>query len=299
MNKLRRREALEGYLFILPGLLGLLIFMVGPIIATVAFSFAEYDLIQPPRFIGAKNFLRLFSDPLFAQSLKVTFTYVILSVPLSTAVALALALLLFQRVKGLAVFRTIFYIPSVLPSIVSAVLWIWLYNPQFGLINYVLKLLGIQGPRWLYDPHWVLPAFAIMGAWNVGPTMIIFLAGLENIPRVYWEAATVDGANAWHRFRYVTLPLLSPTTFFVVVTSTIGAIQTFVQPYVMGGGGVGGLGAPMNATLFSVIYLYQQGFRFFNMGYASAISWVVTTIIILLTLLNFALSRYWVHYSVE
>lgn len=297
----RSREILEGWLFISPWIVGFLVFTAGPIIATIVFGFCEYRMLTPPQWVGIRNYVRLIHDPLFLQSLKVTATYAAMSIPLQLSVALGLATLLFQRVKGLSVFRTIFYLPSMLPVVATATIWIWIYNPQVGLLNYLLKLVGIKGPNWLYDPDWVLPALALMSTWSVGPIMIIFLAGLENIPRVYWDAAKVDGANGWQRFWRITLPLLSPTTFFILVTQTISTLQIFVQPYVMGGGGRPGanLGAPLNASLFTTLYLYQQGFSYFRMGYASVISWMLTLLIICFTIIYFKLQRYWVHYELQ
>jgi len=293
--KKQKKEALEGYLFILPWILGFIVFTGGPVIATFIISFAKWRIFDTIQWVGLSNYTKLFKDPLFYQSLKVTFEYAVLSVPLSLISGLILALLLFQRVKGLSIFRTIFYIPSVVPIVATAVLWIWIYNPEFGIFNYFLKFIGVQGPDWLFSTKWVIPAFAIMSIWSVGPTMIIYLAALENIPKIYWEAATVDGANNWQKFRYITLPLLSPTTFFLLVTGIIVALQAFIQAYVMGGGG-GSAGGPLNASLFYTLYLYQQGWSWFNMGYASALSWILTLIIFILTLLVFKTSRSWVYH---
>jgi len=216
----------------------------------------------------------------------------LLSLPLGLAVGLALALLLFQDVKGLSVFRTVFYTPSVVPEVATATLWIWIYNPEFGIFNYVLSKFGISGPEWLYSTEWILPALAIMGVWGAGSTMVIYLAGLQNIPRVYWEAATVDGASGWQKFWGITMPLLSPTTFFLFVTGLIGSLQTFTAGYIMGGGG-----GPLNASLFYTLYMYQQGWKWFNMGYASALSWTLSLIIFALTMLVIRASRARVNYD--
>ncbi len=295
-TSLRRKEEIAGYLFILPWIIGFAVFTAGPIAFSFFLSFHEWNIFNKMKWIGLKNYARLFSDPLFYQSLKVTLEYTVIAVPLSLITGLALALLLYPKVKGTSVFRTIFYTPSVLPMVATATLWIWIYNPQYGILNYLLSKIGIKGPDWLYSTEWVVPAIAFMGVWTVGPNMIIYLAGLEDVPQVYWDAAKVDGANWWQRFRYVTLPLLSPTTFFLLVTNTIGALQAFTQAYVMGGGGQG-FGAPANASLFYCLYLYQQGWSWFNMGYASAMSWILTLIIFTLTMVIFRTSRSWVFYE--
>ncbi|HDG62327.1 MAG TPA: sugar ABC transporter permease [Thermotoga sp.] len=296
MPKYRKKEEIAGFLFIMPWIIGFAVFTAGPIIFSILLSFHEWHIFDEMKWIGLRNYTRLFQDPLFYQSLKVTFKYTAIAVPLSMITGLALALLLYPKVKGTSVFRTIFYIPSILPMVATATLWIWIYNPQYGLLNYLLSKIGIKGPDWLYSTEWVVPAIAFMRVWTVGPTMIIYLAGLEDIPQVYWDAAKVDGANWWQRFRHITLPLLSPTTFFLLITNIIGTLQTFTQAYIMGGGGQG-FGAPANASLFYCLYLYQQGWSWFNMGYASAMSWILTIIILTLTLLIFKSSSRWVYYE--
>ncbi len=296
MPKYRRKEEIAGFFFIMPWIVGFIVFTAGPIIFSIFLSFHEWHIFDEMKWIGIRNFVRLFQDPLFYQSLKVTFEYTIIAVPLSMITGLALALLLYPKVKGTPLFRTIFYTPSILPMVATATLWIWIYNPEYGLLNYLLSKIGIKGPDWLYSTKWVVPAIAFMGVWTVGPIMIIYLAGLEDIPQVYWDAAKVDGANWWQRFKYITLPLLSPTTFFLLITNVIGALQTFTQAYIMGGGGQG-FGAPANASLFYCLYLYQQGWSWFNMGYASAMSWILTIIILALTLLIFKSSSRWVYYE--
>lgn len=209
---------------------------------------------------------------------------------------LFLAVLLYQKVKGTSVFRTIFYIPSIVPVVATATLWIWIYNPEYGILNFLLAKIGVRGPDWLYSTKWVVPAIAFMNAWTAGPNMIIYLASLEDIPKVYWDAAKVDGTNSWQRFWHITIPFLSPTTFFLLITNVMGALQTFAQAYIMGGGGRG-FGAPANASLFYCLYLYEQGWSWFNMGYASSLSWVLTLIIFTLTLIIFKTSNKWVYYE--
>jgi multiple sugar transport system permease protein len=248
------------------------------------------------KWIGIENYKKLFADPLFYHSLKVTFYYAAISVPVGLVVGLFLAVLLYQKVKGTSVFRTIFYIPSIVPVVATATLWIWIYNPEYGILNFLLAKIGVRGPDWLYSTKWVVPAIAFMNAWTAGPNMIIYLASLEDIPKVYWDAAKVDGANSWQRFWHITIPFLSPTTFFLLITNVMGALQTFAQAYIMGGGGRG-FGAPANASLFYCLYLYEQGWSWFNMGYASSLSWVLTLIIFTLTLIIFKTSNKWVYYE--
>jgi len=292
-----RREALDGYLFILPWLIGLAVFTLGPIIASMVISLHRWPLLKEPSFVGVQNYIKLIYDPLFHQSLKVTFIYAFVSVPLNLGVALGLALLLNQKVRGLSMFRTLFYLPSILPMVAVSVVWMWLYNPKFGLINYFLrKIVGLfgvefQGLEWLASPRWALPALILMNVWGVGGSMLILLAGLQNIPRTYYDAAAVDGANAWQKFVKITLPMLSPTLFFLLVVGLIGAMQVFTQSYIMTGGG------PLNATLFTVLLLYNHGFRWFSMGYASAIAWVLSVIIMILTAIMLYTSKKWVYYE--
>jgi len=301
MRKKARRGSLEGYIFISPWLIGFLVFIAGPTISTFIISFSEWKLFSPSQWIGFLNYVKLSRDPLFYQSLKVTTLYAVSSVPLGILTALLIASLLAQKVRGLAIFRTIFYLPSIVPLVAAAVLWIWIYNPEFGILNYFLGLVNIEGPDWLYSPTWILPAFVIMSLWSIGPMMIILLAGLVNIPKQFYDAAAIDGANSWNKFWHITVPMLSPTIFFILVINIAGSFQTFVQPFVMGGGGVIGAqyGAPLNASLFYVLNLYREGFRFFNMGYTCALSWVLTLIILVITLCVFKSSSFWVYYEAK
>jgi len=292
----RRKKNIAGYLFILPWLIGFCLFTAGPILFSIFLSFHEWHIFDKMKWIGIENYKKLFADPLFYHSLKVTFYYAAISVPVGLVVGLFLAVLLYQKVKGTSVFRTIFYIPSIVPVVATATLWIWIYNPEYGILNFLLAKIGVRGPDWLYSTKWVVPAIAFMNAWTAGPNMIIYLASLEDIPKVYWDAAKVDGANSWQRFWHITIPFLSPTTFFLLITNVMGALQTFAQAYIMGGGGRG-FGAPANASLFYCLYLYEQGWSWFNMGYASSLSWVLTLIIFTLTLIIFKTSNKWVYYE--
>jgi multiple sugar transport system permease protein len=309
MGRDRLRDHLEGYFFILPWLLGFVLFTAGPMLASIGLSFTEWDLLRPwPRPVGWGNYRALFQDELFYRSLWNTGVYALFAVPLSLVGALCVAILMNQRVRGIAVFRTIFYLPSVTSGVAVFLLWKWLFNPDFGLINTALRArvpwlstagglhfttvpLVANPPGWLSDPHWAMPALILMSLWGIGGGMIIFLAGLQGIPEHLYEAANLDGAGTWAKFRHVTLPMLSPTLFFHLTMGIIGALQYFTAAYVMTNGG------PVNATLFYVLYLYQNVFDYLRLGYASAMAWILFVVIVLLTILNFRLAPRWVHYD--
>ncbi len=302
MSPMARREAGEGYLFISPWLIGLLAFTIIPVIASLAFSFTAWQISAPPRWIGLDNYTELLQDPAMHLSLSNTLYLALFGVPLNLVVGLAIALLMNQNVRGIGVFRTIWYLPSVLSSVAVAVLWLWILNPRYGLINQGLALVGIEGPGWLIDPDWAKPAVILMGLWGVGGTMIIYLAGLKGIPQHLYEAAKLDGAGVFGQFRYVTLPMLSPSIFFNLVTNIIAALQVFVSiaALTMGGaeaGGVGRAGGPNDTLLVFMLYLYRQAFTQFRMGYASALAWFLAALIMVLTLLNFWMARKWVYYE--
>jgi multiple sugar transport system permease protein len=291
---LRRREALAFYLCISPWLLGFVFFVAGPMIASLYISTLRWDLLTPGRFIGLANYREMLTeDPLFWKSLRITTTYTLAYVPLDLLGGLAAALLLNARLRGIGVFRTIFYLPSVLAGVGYVVLWMWLFNPQAGLINTALFYLGIQGPRWLQDPHWALPALIMMSLWGIGRSMVIFLAGLQDIPSHLYEAAHMDGANAWRSFWAITLPLLTPAILFNLILGIINTFQTFTNAFIATNGG------PLDSTLFYVLYLYRKAFQFFDMGYASALAWVLFVIVLACTLLVFKTSGRWVFYRGE
>ncbi len=291
---LRQRENLEFYLFISPWLIGFVVFTAGPMLATLALSFANWDLLTPPSFAGLGNYVQLLTrDPLFWQALKVSAAYSFLGIPLRIALAFFVAILLNQNVKALALLRTLYYMPSVISGVAVAVLWLWIFNPDFGPINLILAMVGIRGPLWLASQTWALPSLIIVSLWGVGGSMIIFLAGLQGIPTALYEAAAIDGANAWRRFWAVTVPMISPVLFFNLVMGVIDSFQAFTNSYVMTNGG------PNYATLMYVLYLYQNGFKYFQMGYASALAWVLFLVILLLTLLIFRSSAAWVYYEGE
>ena len=290
--RLSQREAVYGYLFILPWLIGFLALRFGPMLASLVLSFTQYDILSAPEFIGFANYVKMFTDdPSFWDSLRVTLTYAIFSVPIGLALSLGIALLLNQNVPGIAVWRTIYYLPSVVSGVAVAMLWVWLFHSQFGLFNLALSLIGIDGPAWLSDPDWALTALVIMSFWTIGGGMVINLAGLQGIPTEMYEAASLDGANAWHRFWSVTLRMMSPVLFFNLVMGVIETFQYFTNAFVMTNGG------PGRATLFYNLYLFQNAFRFYKMGYASALAWIMLLIILVLTVGIFKSSPYWVYYE--
>jgi multiple sugar transport system permease protein len=288
---LRQREAITFYLCISPWLIGFILFYLGPILASFYYSLTEWDLLTSPQFIGMENYIRLFTrDALALKSFKVTLVYTLIYVPLDMIFGLALALLLNQKLRGIGVFRTVYYLPSVLSGVAYVVMWMWMFNPQHGLINTLLRYADIQGPRWLLDPKWALSALIIMSLWGVGRTMIIFLAGLQDIPIVLYEVAEIDGANRWNKFWKVTLPLLTPSLLFNLIFGIILTFQTFTNAFVATNGG------PLDSTLFYVLYLYRKAFEHLQMGYASAMAWVLFLIVLGCTLLIFLTSGKWVFY---
>ncbi len=292
-NTMKGQEALSFYIFILPWALGFLAFTLGPILASFALGFMEYDMSLPPRFIGLSNFQELFQDPLFYTSLYNTLYIVILAVPLGMIAAFGMALLLNQKVRGQAIYRTLYYIPSIVPAVASAALWLYVLQPQWGLFNALLEAVGIPGPGWLASEVWSKPAIIMLMVWSSGGNMIIYLAGLQDIPKEYYEAAQIDGANGFRQFLHVTLPLMTPTIFFTVIMGIIGTFQVFSSIFVL----TDGMGGPVNSTLVYLIYLYRNAFSFFRMGYSSAMAWVLFVIILVLTIINFRFARYWVHYE--
>jgi multiple sugar transport system permease protein len=294
LTRLEKQEERYMYLFISPWLIGFVLFVGGPIVASLFFSFCDYDVVRAPVWTGLENYLQMSIDPLFWQSLKVTVLYSIVSVPLNLMVSLAIAILLNQDIRGLTVFRTIFYMPSVISGVAVSLLWMWIFNPEFGILNNILwQVFRIQGPGWIMSKEWVLPSFIIMGLWGIGGGIVIYLAGLQGIPTELYEAAEIDGANSWYRFWKITLPMMSPVIFFNLVMGIISSFQIFTQAYVMTNGG------PQYASLFYVLYVYRNAFNYFNMGYASALSWILFLIIMGLTMIIFKSSALWVHYEGE
>ncbi len=291
ISPLRRKEERTAYLFLLPWILGFIIFTAGPMIASAYLSLTSYDLLSAPQFVGLNNFKEMFlRDELFWHSLKVTAIYSLVSVPLSIIIGYTLALLLNQNIKGLAFFRTIYYMPAVVSGVAVAILFQWIFNPELGLVNAILYKFGIQGPGWFASVDWALPTFIIISLWSVGGSIVIYLAGLQGIPTELYEAAELDGAGGLKKLRYITIPMTTPVIFLQLIMGIINSFQVFTQAYVITGGG------PAYATLFYVLYLYQNGWQFFRMGYASALAWVLFAIIVSLTLIIFKTSDRWVYY---
>lgn len=295
MSVRQRREAIEGYLFITPWLVGFLVFTAGPMLASLVLSFTEWGLIDTPVFIGTDNYVQMAKDPLVWHSLFITAQYTFLTVPLRLLFSLGIALILVRPIPGVYVYRGIFYLPNILGGVVTALLWMWVFNPEYGILNYLLSRIGIAGPSWLADPDWALPAIVIMSVWNVGTGVILFIAGLQSIPSHLYEAAELDGAGRWAILHYITLPMLSPTLLFFLITSLIGSFQVFDIAFVASSGS----GGPLRSTLVYLLYFYQNGFRYFNMGYASALIWLLLVIILFMTLLIFRSSSIWVFYESE
>ncbi|HET7728276.1 MAG TPA: sugar ABC transporter permease [Candidatus Limnocylindrales bacterium] len=289
----RRRERLTGLAYVAPFLVGFVLFSAIPMAASLVLSFTDFDPREPDevQFIGIDNYARLLSDPTVADSLWVTIRFALLVVPLTLGVALGVALLVNSRLLAARnVFRTLFYMPMQIPIVASTLVWMGVLHADTGWLNIALGALGIDGPNWLQSRGWVGPALALMGLWGIGNMMLIFLAGLQGVPSELYDAAKVDGAGRWPSFRYVTLPLISPVLFYNLIIALIGAFQYFTQAYVISNG----RGDPDGATLFLNLYLYRQAFGFFNMGYASALAWLLFVIVLGLTILLFRTSRTWV-----
>lgn len=294
-SPLRRQETITGYLFLLPNILGFLIFSSIPVLATLTISLLDWDLIRAPRFVGLDNYVKLLTDDvLFRKVLFNTGYYVLGTVPAGVILSLLLALAMNANVRGIAVYRAIFFIPVISASVAVAMMWRWLYNTDFGLINLALASIGMKGIPWLSSTAWAMPAVILMAIWkSLGYNMLIFLAGLQSIPIHLHEAAAIDGANSFQRFRHITVPLLAPTTFFVLIISGINSFQVFDLAFVLTKGG------PGDATNTMVMYIYNQAFQFFHMGYAASIAWVLFAIIFVVTLCQHQLQKRWVHYEHE
>jgi multiple sugar transport system permease protein len=296
-----RWEALQGYLYISPWVLGFVFFTLGPMLASVYLSLTEYTMIQPPRFIGLSNYTRLVTDRLFWKSLGNTAYYAVIFVPLSIAGSLCLALLLNQPFRGRTFFRAVYFLPSITPVVATGLIWIFFFSPTMGVMNYLLSFVGIPPLGWLNSTTWSKPALIIIALWSAvgGGNMLIFLAGLQGVPLELQEAAEMDGANAWHKFCRVTLPLLTPTIFFALILGVIGALQQFTLAYVVTAGGAQTrvVGGPAYSTLFYVLNLYNYAFDFIEMGYGSALAWVFFLIILALTYVQLRSARMWVYYE--
>lgn len=295
--KPRRKRKWGGvipYLFISPWIFGFLVFTLGPLLFSLVISFFDWPIVGQVKFIGLHNYAEMFTDdPLFWKSLGVTLKFAVLFVPLNIAVALGLAILLNQKTRGSAIFRTAFYLPSVISGVALAMIWSWVYSGDYGILNYFLSLVGIQGPDWLNDPHWSLVAMVVASLWGQGSMMLVFLAGLKGIPKDLYESASIDGAGKLRQFFSVTIPMLSPTILFNLITSIIAAFQQLTLALLLTGGG------PMKATYFYAMYMYENAFKYFQMGYSAANAWFMFLIVLSLTFLVFKSSEAWVFYEGE
>ncbi|WP_422769141.1 carbohydrate ABC transporter permease [Plantactinospora sp. WMMC1484] len=289
----RRRENQVAYGFLAPWIVGMVAFTIGPILASLYLSFTDYTLLSPPEWLGLENYRRMLEDSRLHRSMLVTFQYVFVSVPLQLALALGLAMLLNRGVRGLAIYRSVYYLPSLLAGSVSiAILWRQIFGSE-GLVNQLLARVGVEGVSWVAHPDYALGTLIVLNAWTFGAPMVIFLAGLRQIPSMYYEAASVDGAGAVSQFFRITIPLLTPIIFFNLILQMIGAFQSFTQAFVVSGG----TGGPADSTLLYTLYLYERGFGSFEMGYASALAWTLLVVIAVLTGVNFIFAKRWVFYG--
>jgi multiple sugar transport system permease protein len=292
-SRLETKNFFKGIAFLSPWLFGFIVFTVLPIGLSLYYSFCDYSLLQPPVYRGTENYRNVFSDPVFWKSLRVTGYYAAVALPMGMLISLSLALLLNMKVRGQTIYRTMIFLPSLVPTVASAMLWLWLFNPGVGLINVALRHLHIsQPPQWLGSPVWAMPALILMSFWGVGNTVIIYLAGLQDVPRELYEAAELDGANALQKILNVTLPAISPVIFFNLIMAIIGSVQSFSTPAIMAPGG-----GPDRAVLFYTVRLYSKAFEFLSMGEASAMAWVQLFIVLALTAVAFWSSKKWVHYQ--
>ncbi|MGG3835424.1 sugar ABC transporter permease [Paenibacillus dendritiformis] len=299
-SKKERHYVYLGLAFASPWIIGFLVFTVYPFFGSLYFSLTDYDLFSPPRWVGLDNYKQIIADSGFYKSLGNTFFMAFISVPITLTCSLLIALLLNTKVKGINYYRTIFYLPSVIPIVASALLWTWMLNPDFGLINMVLRSLGLPDPAWLLDPRYTKPSLILMSLWGSGAGALIFLAALQGVPKQYYEAAQVDGANWWHRFWRITVPALSPIILFQLIMGLIGAFQIFTESYILAGGKVDGgksLGGPDQSLLFYAVNLYQEAFVYLKMGYASALAWILFLIVLLITFVLLKTSGRWVYYG--
>ncbi len=291
MGRLDRKRALTGLLFVSPFFVGFLLFFAGPMLYAAWISLHNWPILGTPRWVGARNFTDMFSDPLFWKSLRITAVYTLFSVPLNMIFGLALAMLLNQKIKGQAVFRTLYYVPAIITGVGLAVLWWMMFNTEYGLINNFLNIFGIPKIPWLTHTQWVVPAFIVMSIWQVGGGMVIYLAGLQGIPTELYEAAIVDGAGAWPKFWNITIPMLSPVLLFNLVLGVIGSFQAFTNALIMTNGG------PANASLFYVLYIYRNAWLYNIMGYAAALSWALFAVILVVVVVIFRTTSRGIYYA--
>lgn len=291
MSAREKRERRKFFLFISPWIIGFLVFTLIPMIVSFYYSFTDWNVLTPETFVGLDNYTGLFKDKLFYQSIKVTGIYTLIMVPLNVFLSLLVAVLLNMEGTGTSLFRAIFYFPAVLPAVVVSVLWQWILNSKYGILNDVLSKFGIEGPRWLSDPKWAMSSMIIMGIWGIGGGIIMYLAGLQAVPRNLYEAAKLDGAGFWARLFNITMPSMSPILLFTFLTGMIGSLQIFTPAYIMTDGG------PNNSTLFYAYYLYKNGFSYRKMGKACAMAWLLLIVIFILSMLVLRVTRNMVYYE--
>jgi multiple sugar transport system permease protein len=298
-SKKTRRQLGWALAFISPWILGFLFFITYPALASLYYGFTSFSIVKDPRWVGLDNYTKLLTnDPLFYQTIANTLYMVVLGVPVSIVFAFVTALLLDVKVRGLAVYRTIYYLPTVVPPVAATLLWLWIFNPQYGLLNYLLGFIGLRSPTWFNDPDWSKPALIIMGLWAVGGTTVLYLAALKGVPAEMYEAATLDGAGWWQRTWRITIPLVSPVTLFVVIVGVINAFRIFDTVYIIGGTSNPTAGKPQGSLLFYGLYLYANAFTYLKMGYASAMAWVLFLIILAVTVVLIKSSNRWTHYEI-
>src|SRR5215510_211313 len=284
-----------GILFLAPWFIGFILFTFYPLAASFVYSFSEYHSRKPLVFVGLDNYTTMFTDKLFWTSLWNTLYMVIFAVPITLLASFFCAVLLNLKVSGQSIYRVIYFLPSIVPTVASTLLWLWILNPQAGVMNTLLGHLGMNGPNWLSDPTWSKPSLILLGMWGMGSTIVIYLSGLQDVPVSLLEAAELDGANWWQRLRYITIPMVSPITLFNLITGMIFMFQYFAQAYVFRG--TQGLGSPLNSTLFYSVYLFQTGFQYLKIGYASAMAWVLFIIILICTILMLKVSDRFTYYA--
>ena len=298
LSRQRKKEALFGYLFISPWLIGFIIFFAGPAVVSFIMSFTKWNIVGDPVWIGFRNYVEIFTDDKnFWNSVLVTMRYAVLYIPLMTTLSIITAMALNSKVKGIGIFRTLFYMPSIAPAIAASLVFMWILQPTYGLVNILLSFFGIDGPNWFKDPQFAIWGIIMIAMWRLGASAVIYLAGLQNIPDQIYDAADVDGASGWQKFTKVTLPMLSPIIFFQIVVELIGVFQTFTPAYVVSQSS--GYAGPIKELYFYMLYVYIKGWQNLQMGYASALSWLLTIFILIITVLVFRSSPYWVHYEVE
>ncbi|WCF09296.1 sugar ABC transporter permease [Paenibacillus thiaminolyticus] len=298
IRKRERKTLIIGLLFTSPWIIGFLVFQLYPIVASFYYSMTEYNLFSSPAWVGMQNYRDLFHDDKFFLSMYNTLYITVFGVVPHMAFALGMALLLNMKIKGQSIYRTVYFLPTLVPAVAGSLLWLWILNSQYGLINMLLESIGIVGPNWLVDPDWTKPSLIFMGFWGTGTITVMYLAALQDVPKIFYEAAEIDGASRWRQFWSITFPAISPMTLFQLIMMLIGSFQYFTEGMVFAEASQS-IGGPENSLLFYSIYLYQQAFTFLNMGYAAAMAWILFLVVMMFTLLIFRTSARWVYYGGE